>query len=299
MEQLTQVITSAQFHPTDSNILMYSSSRGAIKLYDTRSSALCTVDSAHQVYCEPATKTKADQRNQFSFVDDILNSYSDVNYSADGRYLIARNYLSVKVWDVNMNSKPIKTYLLHEYLRPLIYKLYNTENIFDKFDVCCSPDGKSIATGSYNNQFKLFHLDDSGSDSSEDVQTIDLSRTPPPSSSSSSTKESVSPTTTSESSASEDDLVGRFKSALPTLSSSAHNPYRIDLVAQESTSDAIVDTDVPLRAMKVPPRVHKESRQLQTDSSVRLEEKVLHCAWHPTQAMVAVAGINGLSFYEL
>lgn len=43
MEELTEVITSAQFHPQHCNIIMYSSSRGSIKLGDTRKSALCDV----------------------------------------------------------------------------------------------------------------------------------------------------------------------------------------------------------------------------------------------------------------
>jgi hypothetical protein len=41
MEELTEVITSAQFHPEHCNIVMYSSSRGSIKLGDTRQAALC------------------------------------------------------------------------------------------------------------------------------------------------------------------------------------------------------------------------------------------------------------------
>ena len=41
MEELTEVITSAQFHPSHCNIIMYSSSRGAIKLGDTRKASLC------------------------------------------------------------------------------------------------------------------------------------------------------------------------------------------------------------------------------------------------------------------
>ena len=41
MEELTEVITSAEFHPQHCNIFMYSSSKGTIKLADMRSSALC------------------------------------------------------------------------------------------------------------------------------------------------------------------------------------------------------------------------------------------------------------------
>ncbi|RLN64175.1 hypothetical protein BBJ29_000337, partial [Phytophthora kernoviae] len=41
MEELTEVITAADFHPTHCNTMMYSTSRGAIKLGDMRQAALC------------------------------------------------------------------------------------------------------------------------------------------------------------------------------------------------------------------------------------------------------------------
>lgn len=41
MEELTEVITAAEFHPDQCNLFMYSSSKGTIKLADMRESALC------------------------------------------------------------------------------------------------------------------------------------------------------------------------------------------------------------------------------------------------------------------
>lgn len=41
MEELTEVITAAEFHPQHCNLFMYSSSKGTIKLADMRESALC------------------------------------------------------------------------------------------------------------------------------------------------------------------------------------------------------------------------------------------------------------------
>jgi len=41
MEELTEVITAAEFHPVNCQYLMYSSSKGTIKLGDMRQSALC------------------------------------------------------------------------------------------------------------------------------------------------------------------------------------------------------------------------------------------------------------------
>jgi serine/threonine-protein phosphatase 2A regulatory subunit B len=45
MEDLTEVITSAEFHPTHCNTLAYSSSKGSIRLVDLRQSALCDTHS--------------------------------------------------------------------------------------------------------------------------------------------------------------------------------------------------------------------------------------------------------------
>ena len=41
MEELTEVITAAEFHPIHCNLFMYSSSKGTIKLSDMRTAALC------------------------------------------------------------------------------------------------------------------------------------------------------------------------------------------------------------------------------------------------------------------
>lgn len=41
MEELTEVITASEFHPTHCNIFGYSSSKGTIRLCDMRAAALC------------------------------------------------------------------------------------------------------------------------------------------------------------------------------------------------------------------------------------------------------------------
>lgn len=41
MEELTEVITAAEFHPNSCNTFVYSSSKGTIRLCDMRTSALC------------------------------------------------------------------------------------------------------------------------------------------------------------------------------------------------------------------------------------------------------------------
>ena len=74
MEELTEVITSAQFHPQHCNIIMYSSSRGSIKLGDTRKSALCDV-------CAKVLEEPEDASTK-SFFSEIVASISDARYSS-------------------------------------------------------------------------------------------------------------------------------------------------------------------------------------------------------------------------
>lgn len=45
-----------------------------------------------------------------SFFSEIISSISDVKFSHSGRYMMTRDYLSVKIWDLNMEDRPVETY---------------------------------------------------------------------------------------------------------------------------------------------------------------------------------------------
>ncbi|XP_008793192.1 serine/threonine protein phosphatase 2A 55 kDa regulatory subunit B beta isoform-like isoform X2 [Phoenix dactylifera] len=148
MEDLTEVITSAEFHPTHCNMLAYSSSKGSIRLIDLRQSALC--DNNFKLFEEheaPGPK---------SFFTEIIASISDIKFAKDGRHILSRDYMTLKLWDINMDAGPVATFQIHEYLRPKLCDLYENDSIFDKFECCLSGDGLRVATGSYNNLFRVF-----------------------------------------------------------------------------------------------------------------------------------------------
>lgn len=149
MEELTEVITSAEFHPQHCNIFMYSSSKGTIKLADMRASALC--DQHAKVFEE-----EEDPANK-SFFSEIISSISDIKFSHDGRYILSRDYLTLKLWDINMDSKPVKSIPIHDYLRSKLCDLYENDCIFDKFECTLSGDGNSLLTGSYHNYFHIYN----------------------------------------------------------------------------------------------------------------------------------------------
>ncbi|CCD23226.1 CDC55 family protein NDAI_0B01910 [Naumovozyma dairenensis CBS 421] len=148
MEELTEVITSAEFHPQQCNLFMYSSSKGTIKLCDMRQNALCDFKTkTFEEYTDPISH---------NFFTEITSSISDVKFSPDGRYIASRDYLTVKIWDVNMNNKPLKTINVHDELKERLSDTYENDAIFDKFELNFSGDSSSIMTGSYNNNFMIY-----------------------------------------------------------------------------------------------------------------------------------------------
>ncbi|EGE09583.1 protein phosphatase PP2A regulatory subunit B [Trichophyton equinum CBS 127.97] len=151
MEELTEVITAAEFHPTSCNWFMYASSKGTIKLADMRQRALCD---EHQKQFE-----QEEDITSRSFFSEIISSISDVRFSHDGRYILSRDYLTVKIWDVNMERQPVKTIPIHEHLRPRLCDTYENDSIFDKFEVVFSGDAQNVMTGSYNNNFMIYPTD--------------------------------------------------------------------------------------------------------------------------------------------
>eukprot|EP00727_Mastigamoeba_balamuthi_P012533 m51a1_g7902 putative protein phosphatase 2a regulatory b subunit (455) ;mRNA; r:150180-152367 len=150
MEELSEVITSAEFHPQHCHEFVYSSSKGMIKMGDLRAAALC--DRHTKVFQEeedPSTR---------SFFSEIISSISDVKYSHCGRYIVSRDYLTVKLWDVNMEKKPVKTVKIHEHLRAKLCDLYENDSIFDKFECAINHDSTQLVTGSYTRQFHIYDV---------------------------------------------------------------------------------------------------------------------------------------------
>ncbi|CAK9154374.1 unnamed protein product [Ilex paraguariensis] len=166
MEDLTEVITSAEFHPTHCNMLAYSSSKGSIRLIDLRQSALC--DS----HCKLFEEQEAPGSR--SFFTEIIASISDIKFGRDGRYILSRDYMTLKLWDINMDSGPVSTFQVHEYLRPKLCDLYENDSIFDKFECCLSGEGLRVATGSYSNLFRVFGC----TSGSTEATTLEASKNP-------------------------------------------------------------------------------------------------------------------------
>ncbi|KAH8832762.1 WD40-repeat-containing domain protein [Flagelloscypha sp. PMI_526] len=159
MEELTEVITATEFHPTQCNLFMYSSSKSNIKLGDMRDSALCDRHAKCTLMSSAGFEEEEDPSTR-SFFSEIISSISDVRFSHDGRYILSRDYLSLKIWDINMENRPIKTIPIHDHLRGKLCDLYENDCIFDKFECIWGGDDQHVLTGSYHNYFRIYPTQD-------------------------------------------------------------------------------------------------------------------------------------------
>lgn len=68
---------------------------------------------------------------------------------------MSRDFLNVKVWDVNMPNKPVSNIPIFEPLKSKLCELYENECIFDKFSISSSPDSNYFITGNFNSNFHI------------------------------------------------------------------------------------------------------------------------------------------------
>lgn len=78
--------------------------------------------------CVSAVFEEPEDPSNRSFFSEIISSVSDVKFSHSGRYMLTRDYLTVKVWDLNMEARPIETYQVGAAARGISGPLYGWES---------------------------------------------------------------------------------------------------------------------------------------------------------------------------
>jgi len=137
-----EVITTAEFHPSFCSLLAYGSSSGLVRLVDLRRSALC--DQSVRTF-----RDRGSRPHPSTFFTEIVSCITDLKFTGEGRHLLTRDYMNLKLWDMRVETSPVATYKVHEFLRPKLSELYTEDYIFDRFSCCASKDGSYFATGSY------------------------------------------------------------------------------------------------------------------------------------------------------
>jgi len=150
LEEISEVITSSKFHPTSNNLFLYSTSKGVVKVGDLRKSSQCEKTAI-------TLESKESSANK-NFFTDIIVSICDANFSKNGKYVFARDFCTVKVWDLANTSKPLANIPIYDPIKTKLCELYENECIFDKFSICSSPDSNQVITGMFNNSFHILDI---------------------------------------------------------------------------------------------------------------------------------------------
>ena len=96
-----------------------------------------------------------------NFFTQMISSYSSMFFLANNRYIAARDFLTVKVWDVTKTDRPVACITLQEALKSKLCDIFENDNIFDRFNISASKDSNTLLTGTYNNCFHTIDINDS------------------------------------------------------------------------------------------------------------------------------------------
>lgn len=85
----------------------------------------------------------------------MISCISSADFLPNSRYVIAREYLNIKIWDMANTRKPLLNVCVNDSIKSQLCQLFEQEKIEDKFNIALSPDSSSVLTGSYNNCFNM------------------------------------------------------------------------------------------------------------------------------------------------
>ncbi|KAF7370068.1 Protein phosphatase PP2A regulatory subunit B [Mycena sanguinolenta] len=275
MEELTEVITCASFHPLQCNLFMYASSKAVIRMGDLREAAVCDVGQgggAIRRFEDPPDPSTT------SFFSEIISSISDAQFSPDGMHIPCSrcvsphshfpallsileltnksDYLTLKLWDIRNEARPLRTISVHDHLKSKLCDLYENDCIFDKWECKWGAGGKST---SFHTLLPVvsFHF---------------LSNNP------------ANP---------------RLPIYRQCLTGSYTNHFRV--FDTEGDNDVVLQADKAVLRMKKGgmgksvPRSLREAMQTEPQD---FNKKILHASWHPREATVAIAATNSLFIYS-
>ena len=110
---------------------MLGTDKGTLKMADLRKSS--NFGDAMDFGSEKVT--------QKNFFTELISSYSSAQFIKKGKYVAARDYLNVKIWDICNASKPLMTISLQDSLKSKLCDLFENDSIYDKFQLSASEDG--------------------------------------------------------------------------------------------------------------------------------------------------------------
>ena len=104
IEDVKENISCVKAHPTSDSLFAYGTNRGLLALSDMRTSSknLKYVGSY-----KPLSFKMESPKEKGNFFTQMISSYSSMVFLGNSRYIAARDFLTVKVWDVAKTDRPV------------------------------------------------------------------------------------------------------------------------------------------------------------------------------------------------
>ncbi|CAG9322776.1 unnamed protein product [Blepharisma stoltei] len=140
VKPISEVITSVKCHQSNSHIVLWTSTNGTIRIGDLRDRSICD---------NPAEIFKYSSRSN-GFFDELVLAISSADFCQSMDYIVARDYFTVKYWDMRNCSSPAVIVDVMSNLQRDMNDLYQSQDICAKFEVKDFPSSEYCVTGGYS-----------------------------------------------------------------------------------------------------------------------------------------------------
>lgn len=164
LEDVSQLLTTVSFHPVHGSLFLVGRSSGHLSVGDLRDPP-CRSKRKYSATFELRPDHNAIQHPDH---DDILVSISSASFiGPSSSYVVSRDYLGMKLWDVRNTSRPVNSVGVLQCLAHHLDALYDADAIFDRFALAVDHESHTVATGCYGGVVAVWRpLDGSLSSSS-------------------------------------------------------------------------------------------------------------------------------------
>ncbi|CAJ06077.1 putative protein phosphatase 2A regulatory subunit [Leishmania major strain Friedlin] len=190
-----ETICAVRNFPHEPFLFFVATSGGSVRVVDTRQT-LRWGDQAAQAFINPP-------REEDEPFSNVTNSICDCALSPSGRYIAGRDFMSICLWDIRMagsggarnapatprrqapaarggDGNPecsmVRRWALHPHLRDDLDTIYQSNLLFDKFDVQFL-SSRQVCTGGFNNTLYTMDVEGTSADAASDIRTFQLLKT--------------------------------------------------------------------------------------------------------------------------
>lgn len=151
LNEVEELVTAANFHPTHGSLFLMSRSSGALNIGDLRDPP-CRSKRKFAISTKVVPHQNPVSSSPF---DEILCSISSAAFLGND-HVVTRDYLSVKVWDLRKASSPYASAPVMKYMAPFLEQLYENDCIFDRFPLALDNTSGMVVTGMYDGAVTLW-----------------------------------------------------------------------------------------------------------------------------------------------